>query len=74
MACGLFPTHPTPLFGNGGGGIVLRSSMIQHVSAKGSESMLDASIPVCWTRFSTKWVKGSPYFIFVMPWDGGGYS
>ena len=64
MACGLFPTHPTPLFGNGGGGIVLRSSMIQHVSAKGSESMLDASIPVCWAGFPTKWVKGGPSFIF----------
>ena len=45
--------------------------MIWHVSAIGSVLMLDASIPVCWTRFSTKWVKGSPYFIFVMPWYGG---
>ena len=42
-----FPPIPPVCLVDGGGGIVLKSRMSKHVSAIGSESMLDASIPVC---------------------------
>ena len=66
-----FPPIPPVCLVHGGGGIVLRSRMSKHVAAIGSESMLDASIPVYWARFSTKWVKGGPS-LFLLSHGGGG--
>ena len=58
-----FPPIPPVCLVDGGGGIVLGSRMNKHVSATGSVSMLDASIPVYWARFY-KVGKGWSVFYF----------
>ena len=64
------PSHPV-VWLKGEEGLDYKVGGRRHVSAIGSESMLDASIPVCWARFPTKWVKGDPSFIFMSHWGGG---
>ena len=65
------PVPPDCLVDRGGEVLDCEVEWLRHVLAIGSVSMLDASIPVCWARFPTKWVKGNPSLISLSHWVGG---